>query len=282
MMQAMAAPKTAHDVIFGDALELLPALADASVHLVVTSPPYWSIKEYADGDAREIGRPQAYDAYLGSLAAVWRECFRLLHPGCRLAVNVGDQYLRARDHGRYRILPIGADTVRAGIDAGFDFMGNVIWHKVSTTKTTGGCSFMGSMYFPKDGHVTYEHEYVILFRKPGAWPRPDEDAKRASELTKQERSLWFRGLWRIAPERQSAGHAARFPLELPQRLIRMYSFAGETVLDPFLGSGTTTLAAVGAGRSSIGIELCEGYRAAIEARLGGVSRARVRIGASVT
>jgi site-specific DNA-methyltransferase (adenine-specific) len=253
------------------------------VHLVVTSPPYWSLKDYG-GDPREIGRPQSAATYFEALAGVWRECFRLLHPGCRLAVNVGDQFLRARDHGRYRVLPIGAETVRAGCEAGFDFMGNIVWHKVTTTKTTGGCSLMGSMYFPKDGHVTYEHEYICLFRKPGKWPRPSEAQKRASELGKEERSLWFRGLWRIAPERQKGaegGHAAMFPLELPERLIRMYSFAGEVVLDPFLGSGTTALAALRSGRGSIGVELNEGrYRAAIEARLGRASR--VTIGASVT
>jgi site-specific DNA-methyltransferase (adenine-specific) len=183
-------------------------------------------------------------------------------------VNIGDQYLRARDHGRYRVLPIPADTIRGAIALGFDFMGSIIWQKVTTTKTTGGCSLMGSMYYPRDGHVTYEHEFILLFRKPGKWPGPaDASAKERSRLTLEERSLWFRGTWRIAPERQK-GHVAMFPVELPERLIRMYTFSGETVLDPFLGSGTTTLAAMRAGRRSIGIELNEGFRTVIEEKLG--------------
>jgi site-specific DNA-methyltransferase (adenine-specific) len=254
-----------HRVIFGDALEVLPGLPDASVHLVVTSPPYWSIKDY--DHPRQIGRPQSYADYLAALAAVWRECHRILHSGCRLAVNVGEQYLRARDHGRYRVLPIPADTIRAGIEIGFDFLGSIVWQKVSTTKTTGGCSLMGSIYFPRDGHVTYEHEYILLFRKQGRSPRPERDAKAKSRLTLEERSLWFRGTWRIPAERQE-GHGAMFPVALPERLIRMYTFAGETVLDPFLGSGTTALAAMRAGRRSIGIELNPAYRAVIEKKLG--------------
>lgn len=253
-----------HRILIGCALEALPALPAESVHLAVTSPPYWSIKDY--DHPRQIGRPQTYERYLDALAAVWRECFRLLHPGCRLAIDIGDQYLRASEHGRYRVLPIPADTIRACTALGFDFMGNVIWRKVSTTRTTGGCSLMGSMYFPKDGHVTYEHEYVILLRKPGRWPRPDERARERSRIGKRERSLWFRGLWTLAPERQR-GHQAMFPVALAERLIRMYSFAGETVLDPFLGSGTTTLAAMRAGRRSIGIEINADYVPVIREKL---------------
>jgi DNA modification methylase len=149
----------------------------------------------------------------------------------------------------------------------FDFMGNIIWQKISTTNTTGGCSLMGSMYYPKDGHVTYEHEYIILFRKQGKWPKPTEEQKEKSRLTKEQRSEWFRGMWRIPPERQSL-HPAMFPLELPTRLIRMYSFVGETVLDPFLGSATTTLAASQQDRHSIGYEINPAFRSAMEQRLG--------------
>jgi DNA modification methylase len=261
-----------HEVLIGDALEVLPGLAAGSVHLAVTSPPYWSIKDYQH--PRQIGRPQSYEAYLAALARVWAECYRLLARGCRLAINIGDQYLRASEHGRYRVLPIPADTIRAGVDAGFDFLGNVIWRKVSTTKTTGGCSLMGSMYFPKDGHVTYEHEYVILLRKPGKWPRPSAEAKERSRIAKADRSEWFRGVWHLAPERQ-VGHIAMFPVALAERLIRMYSFSGETVLDPFLGSGTTTLAAMRTGRRSIGIELNPAYLPTIEAKLGSGGTFRV-------
>jgi len=255
-----------HRIIFADSRSM-PELADRSVHLVVTSPPYWCIKDYAHPG--QIGYEQSYEEYVADLTRVLAECHRVLHPGCRAAVNIGDQYLRASEHGRYRVQPIPADLIRAGIGLGFDFMGNIIWQKVSTTNTTGGGAFMGSMYYPKDGHVTYEHEYIILFRKQGQWPKPTPEQQEKSRLTKEQRSEWFRGTWRIQPERQAdAGHGAVFPVEVPRRLIRMYSFWGETVLDPFLGTGTTSLAAELEGRNSVGYEINEGFRPLIEGKLG--------------
>lgn len=236
-----------------------------SIDFSVTSPPYWQIKDYGVPD--QIGADQEYDDYLYSLEKVWNEVHRTLKPGCRLAINIGDQYLRASDYGRYRVKPIPADTIRICRDIGFDFMGNIIWRKVSTTNTTGGGSWMGSTYYPKDGHVTYEHEYILLFRKRGSWSRPDENAKEKSRLTKQQRSRWFRGYWEISPERQD-GHVAMFPVELPARLIRMYSFHGETVLDPFLGSGTTVRAAMEYGRNSVGVELNQDFFSVMKRRIG--------------
>jgi site-specific DNA-methyltransferase (adenine-specific) len=254
-----------HRIYFADSRSMAE-VADASVHLVVTSPPYWCIKDY-DHPA-QIGHEQPYDDYLADLTRVLSECHRALHPGCRAAVNLGDQYLRASEHGRYRVQPIPADVIRTGLSLGFDFMGNIIWQKISTTKTSGGGALMGSMYYPKDGHVTYEHEYIILLRKQGRWPKPTPEQQERSRLTKEQRSEWFRGIWRIAPERQSGGHGAVFAIEVPRRLIRMYSFWGETVLDPFLGTGTTSLAAELEGRSSVGYELNEAFRPLIEAKLG--------------
>lgn len=256
----MSAPSTSHRLILGDSREM-PELADASVHLVVTSPPYWSIKDY--DHPVQVGTGETYEEYISSLGEVLAECHRVLHPGCRAAVNIGDQYLRASEHGRYRVQPIHADLTRVGRDIGFDFMGNIIWRKISNTTTSGGGSWMGSTYHPKDGHVTYEHEYILLFRKRGSWPQPDVEAKKRSRLTKQQRSKWFRGMWEIPPVRQD-GHIAKFPLELPRRLIKMYSFHGETVLDPFLGSGTTAAAAALEGRNSVGYELNASYRVLFE------------------
>lgn len=256
--------KTEHRVIFENALESLNDLGSQSIGFAVTSPPYWQIKDYEH--EAQLGSDQSYEDYMDDLADVWEECHRLLMPGCRLAVNIGDQYLRASEYGRYRVKPIPADTIRIGRDVGFDFMGNIIWRKVSTTETTGGGSWMGSTYYPKDGHVTYEHEYILLFRKQGDWPRPNEEQKEKSRLTKEQRSDWFRGYWELTPDRQD-DHEAKFPLELPHRLIKMYSFWGETVLDPFLGSGTTARAAMENGRNSIGVELNEEYRSYIEDNL---------------
>ncbi len=257
-----------HRIIFGDSRRM-PELDDESVHLVVTSPPYWSIKDY--DHPGQIGRHQSYEDYLGDLREVLAQCHRVLHPGCRAAINIGDQYLRAKDHGRYRVAPIPADTISIGRELGFDFMGNIIWRKISTTNTTGGGSWMGSIYYPRDGHVTYEHEYIILFRKLGDWPRPGEESKARSRLTREQRSEWFRGVWDVPPARQK-GHAAMFPIEIPRRLMLMYSFHGETVLDPFLGSGTTVLAAEMTGRRCVGYEINAEFKPIICEKLGLESR----------
>lgn len=253
-----------HRIIFADSRRMAE-VADRSVHLVVTSPPYWCIKDYEHRG--QIGYNQSYEDYLDDLGQVLAECHRVLCPGCRAAINIGDQYLRATDHGRYRVQPIPADIIIIGRKVGFDFMGNIIWEKISTTKTTGGGQWMGSIYYPRDGHITYEHEYIILLRKKGNWPKPSKQQREKSRLTPQERSEWFRGVWKISPERQEK-HAAMFPVEVPRRLIKMYSFFGETVLDPFLGSGTTSLAAALEGRNSIGYEINEESRILIEEQLG--------------
>ena len=253
-----------HRIIFADSRQM-PELDDASVHLVVTSPPYWCIKDY--DHPGQIGHDQSYGEYMADLGRVLSECHRVLHPGCRAAVNIGDQYLRASEHGRYRVQPIPADLIAMARRIGFDFMGNILWLKTSTTKTTGGGCWMGSIYYPRDGHVTYEHEYIILLRKRGRWPRPAAEQKERSRLTPRQRSEWFRGVWRIPPERQDE-HAAMFPLELPRRLIKMYSFYGETVLDPFLGSGTTALAAEQTGRNSVGYEINDAFEPIIRRKLG--------------
>ncbi len=245
----------------------MPEVADESVHLVVTSPPYWCLKDYRHEG--QIGFEQSYEQYLDSLRCVMAECHRVLHPGCRMALNIGDQYLRAKDHGRYRVQPIPADLTLIGRELGFDFMGNILWRKISTTRTTGGGQWMGSIYYPRDGHITYEHEYILLFRKPGDWPKPPPEAREASRLTKQQRSAWFRGVWDDLPPVRQNCHVAMFPVELPQRLVKMYSFVGETVLDPFLGSGTTCRAAALEGRHSIGYEISPDFADLIRRRLCG-------------
>jgi site-specific DNA-methyltransferase (adenine-specific) len=255
---------TEHRVIIGDSRDMRE-VADESVDLAITSPPYWSIKDYEHPG--QIGYRQDYEEYLESLRQVMAEVLRALRPGCRFALNIGDQYLRASEHGRYRIQPIPADLTRAGIDLGFDFMGSIIWKKISTTKTSGGGQLMGSIYYPRDGQITYEHEYILLFRKQGKWRRPPKDVQERSKLTKEERLKWFRGVWEdVAPDRQR-GHVAMFPVELPRRLIKMYSFCGETVLDPFLGSGTTSLAAALEGRNSVGYEINPEFEELIRKKL---------------
>ena len=217
---------TTHEIRFGDALTEIKKIEESSIQLVVTSPPYWKIKDY--GIKGQIGLEQTYKNYLNSLGKIIRETFRILEPGCRCVFNVGDQFLRARDFGRYTVAPIQSDLVKEGQKAGFDFMGNIIWTKVTTTKTTGGCSMMGSIYFPRDPHITFEHEYIILFKKVGKARKPTKEQKERSRLTLKDRSEWGRGIWRIQPVKQK-GHIAMFPVEVPQRLIRLYTFYGEWV-----------------------------------------------------
>jgi site-specific DNA-methyltransferase (adenine-specific) len=270
----MNVPTTTHQVNCDDARRALPGLPDASIQLVVTSPPYWSIKDYDHPD--QIGHTQTYEEYLDALEQVWRESLRVLEPGCKLVINIGDQFVRGGTEP-YGIKPIQADTITACRALGFECLGSIIWRKVTTTKTSGGGVWMGSIYYPRDGYVTYEHEYIMLFRKPGTYKRPAKELRELSRLTKQQRSEWFRGIWDLAPARQDA-HCAVFPYALPERIIRMFSFVGDTVLDPFLGSGTTLIAARDWGRNSIGIELNPSYLPLIKERIG---HTRARKGARV-
>jgi DNA modification methylase len=260
----MEFPPTSHQVLIGDTRALMTDLPDSAVQLVVTSPPYWSIKDY--DHPGQIGCTQSYEEYLDALQCVWRECLRVLEPGCKLAVNIGDQFVRGGAE-RYGVKPIQADTICSCRTLGYECLGSIIWRKVTTTKTTGGGVWMGSIYYPRDGYVTYEHEYIMLFRKPGKYRPPAKELRALSRLTKAQRSEWFRGIWELAPARQDA-HCAVFPLALPERIIRMFSFVGDTVLDPFLGSGTTLEAARDWGRNSIGIELNPAYLQLIDERIG--------------
>ncbi len=257
--------RTNHILYIGDAVQKLQKI-NHKVGLVVTSPPYWNIKDYEIQE--QIGHGQSYEEYIDSLKEVWKYCKQVLSPGCKLVINIGDQYLRSKDNdGVYEIKPIHADIIKTCQELGFYFLGNIIWRKISTTKTTGGCAWMGSIYYPKDGYITYEHEYVMLFKKPGKAPRPSKEDKDLSRLTKDIRSKWFRGIWDDLPPEKQVKHCAMFPEELPTRIIRMFSFVGETVLDPFVGSGTTMVAAQKWDRNSIGIEINPDFTSLINDRV---------------
>jgi site-specific DNA-methyltransferase (adenine-specific) len=228
------------------------SVTDRSVHLVVTSPPYWQLKDYGTGD--QIGFHDSYENYINNLNLVWKECHRVLHPGCRLCVNIGDQFARAVYYGRYKVIPIRTEIIKFCETIGFDYMGAVIWQKVTTCNTTGGATIMGSFPYPRNGILKLDYEFILLFKKQGTSPAPTKEQKEQSIMTKEEWNTYFSGHWYFAGEKQS-GHLAMFPKELPTRLIKMFSFAGETVLDPFLGSGTTSLVARSLGRISVGYEI---------------------------
>ncbi|MBW7995498.1 MAG: site-specific DNA-methyltransferase [Candidatus Glassbacteria bacterium] len=230
-------------------------LADSSVQLVVTSPPYWQLKEYGSQPG-QIGFGQSYEEYVNSLNLVWSECVRVLHPGCRLCVNIGDQFARSAHYGRYKVIPIRTEIIRFCESAGLDYMGAIIWRKVTSTHTTGGGTVMGSFPYPRNGILRLNYEFILLFKKPGKAPAISRERKEAAKLSNSEWSEYFSGQWKIPGER-SRNHLAAFPEELPRRLIRMFTFGGETVLDPFAGSGTTALAAARLDRSSVGYEINE-------------------------
>lgn len=242
---------TQHRLILGDS-RVMSQLADKSVHLVITSPPYWQLKDY--GVNGQIGFDDSYEQYINNLNLVWSECYRVLHNGCRLCVNIGDQFARSVYYGRYKVIPIRTEIIKFCEAIGMDYMGAVIWQKVTTTNTTGGATIMGSFPYPRNGILKLDYEFILLFKKLGDAPKPSKEQKDASKLTTEEWNQYFAGHWNFTGERQE-GHIARFPVELPHRLIRMFSFTGETVLDPFLGSGTTSVAAARLGRNSAGYEI---------------------------
>lgn len=232
-------------------------VGDSSVHLIVTSPPYWQLKDY--GVDNQIGFNNSYEEYINNLNIVWKECERVLSPGCRLCVNVGDQFARAAYYGRYKVVPIHSEIIRFCETIGLDYMGSIIWQKQTNMHTTGGQMVMGSYPYPRSGIVKMGYEYILLFKKFGKNPPVSEDVRKSSELTNEEWQTLFNSHWNIPGARQD-GHIAVFPEEIPKRLIKMFSFVGDTVLDPFMGSGTTALAAYHLNRNSIGYELNHKFR----------------------
>ena len=242
-----------------------------SVELVVTSPPYWQIKDY--GAPGQIGHGQRLHGYLHDLSLVWGECFRVAREGGRLCVNIGDQFARASLYGRYRVIPLHAEIICQCAAHGFDYLGSIIWRKKTTMNTSGGATVMGSYPYPPNGIVEIDFEYILLFKKPGTLNKRETALKKCAAMSRDEWKSWFSGHWDLGGARKK-NHEAPFPEEIPRRLIRMFSFPGDTVLDPFLGTGTTAQVALELGRNSIGYEISgEFVRLAVERlRLSGAAR----------
>ena len=240
-------------------------VADESVHLIITSPPYWQLKDYGNGG--QIGFNDTYESYINNLNLVWRECHRVLHKGCRLCINIGDQFARSVYYGRYKVVPIRTEIIKFCESIGFDYMGAIIWQKVTTCHTSGGATVMGSYPYPRNGILKIDYEFILIFKKYGPAPKVSREAREQSKLTDEEWKQYFTGHWNFPGEKQDK-HLAMFPEELPRRLIKMFSFVGETVLDPFLGSGTTILAAKKLRRNSIGYEINPDFLPVIREKLG--------------
>ena len=255
--------KTRHIIINGDSRKMTE-LEDKSVDLVITSPPYWQLKDY--GTENQIGYNDSYEEYINNLNLVWKESYRVLNNGCRLCVNIGDQFARAVYYGRYKVIPIRTEIIKFCEAIGFDYMGAIIWQKKTTSNTTGGASLMGSYPTPRNGILSIDYEFILLFKKLGTPIKPNRELKEQSKMTKEEWKTYFDGHWNFGGARQD-GHIAMFPEELPKRLIKMFSFLGDTVLDPFLGSGTTSLAARNLNRNSVGYEMNPEFIPFIERKL---------------
>ena len=250
-------------VIIGDSRNMIE-IENNSIDLIITSPPYWHIKNYKiEG---QIGYGQTLHEYLKSLYIVWQESFRVLKHGNRLCINVGDQFLRSIIYGRYKVAPLHSEIISQCEQIGFDYMGAIIWQKKTTMNTTGGANIMGSYPYPPNGLIEIDYEFILIFKKPGK-NNYDKTKKEKSKLTKEEWKEYFSGHWNFNGEKQIE-HEAMFPEELPKRLIKMFSFVDDIVLDPFLGSGTTIKAALNLNRNAIGYEINEKFIPIIKEKIG--------------
>ncbi len=254
---------TNHKIVFGDSrkMSLIP---DKSVQLIITSPPYWQLKDYGIDD--QIGFNDSYEEYINNLNLVWKECNRVLSDGCRLCINIGDQFARSVYYGRYKVIPIRTEIIRFCESMGMDYMGAIIWQKATTMNTSGGGAIMGSFPYPRNGILKIDYEFILIFKKLGNSPKPTCEQKTSSEMSKEEWGQYFSSHWYFNGVKQLE-HIAMFPEELPRRLIKMFSFTGETVLDPFAGSGTTSLAAKHLGRNSIGYEINADFQRIISEKI---------------
>ena len=271
---------TLHRLREGDARDL-SWLADGSVHLIVTSPPYWTLKDYVENDS-QMGAIADYGRFLDELDKVWAECFRVLAPGGRICCVVGDVCVPRKKAGRHYVMPLHADIQVRARKIGLDCLTPILWHKIANgaTESEGnGAGFYGKPYQP-GAVVKNDLEYILFLRKGGTYRSPHPTQKALSMLTKQEMQAWWQTIWTdIKGASTRGGHPAPYPVELAERLIRMFSFAGDTIFDPFAGTGSTNLAALAAGRNSIGNEIETSYLRIAQKRLSEATKQRRLVGA---
>ena len=252
---AVARVPTKHRLLLGDARRA--NLPDGSVHLVLTSPPYWTLKEYRRSEG-QLGWIEDYETFLDQLDEVWRRCHTALVPGGRLICVVGDVCLsRRRNRGRHTVVPLHASIQERCRDIGFDNLAPIIWHKIANAahevdRGTGG--FLGKPYEP-NAVIKNDIEFILMQRKAGGYRKPSLSARTLSVLSEGRFRQSFRQVWADVPGASTRDHPAPYPVALAERLIRMFSFVGDTVLDPFTGTASTQIAASRCGRNSIGIEV---------------------------
>jgi DNA modification methylase len=258
---------TSHNLRLGDARDM-SSLAPESVHLVLTSPPYWTLKEYRCADG-QMGHIADYDKFLAELDRVWAHCFRALVPGGRLICVIGDVCLsRRKNNGRHVVVPLHASIQEHCRSIGFDNLAPIIWYKIANAvyEVDGGGGFLGKPYEP-NAVIKNDIEFILMQRKPGGYRAPDVSTRVLSLISFEDHKKWFQQIWNGVTGASTREHPAPYPLELAERLIRMFSFVGDTVLDPFLGTGTTSVAAARCGRNTLGIEVDNHYLDLAEKRI---------------
>jgi len=248
---------TTQRLVHGDARDL-SFLPDESIHLAITSPPYWNLKRYNDGP-NQLGHIDNYERFLKELKKVWEHVFRVLVPGGRLVCVVGDVCVSRRQFGRHLVFPLHSDISVICRRIGFDNLNPIIWHKIANAsfEVENGSKFFGKPYEP-NAIIKNDIEFILMQRKPGGYRKPTDEQRQMSRINKKDFGEWFRQIWTI-PGASTKKHPAPFPIELATRLVRMFSFHGDTVLDPFCGSGTSLIAALRTGRNGIGVEIDPEY-----------------------
>ncbi|MCA1621180.1 MAG: site-specific DNA-methyltransferase [Acidobacteria bacterium] len=272
---------TSHKLHLGDARDL-SWIYDESVDLVVTSPPYWTLKQYKEDREGQMGDISDYEGFLTELDKVWRECARVLVGGGRICCVVGDVCISRKKGGRHYIVPLHADIQVRARKLGLDCLTPIIWHKIANGATEAegnGAGFYGKPYQP-GAVVKNDIEYILFLRKGGRYRSVSPEKKMLSMLNKEEMQGWLRSIWTDLPGASTrSGHPAPYPTELAERLIRMFSFAGDTVLDPFAGVGSTSIAALVTGRNSISNEIEQDYLEIAQAKLDKLSSKKRDVGA---
>jgi modification methylase len=262
---------TSHELVLGDSRKIAE-LKEESVHLVVTSPPYWTLKRYNE-NRDQLGHVEEYTDFVAGLDQVWQHCFRALVPGGRLICVVGDVCLsRRKNNGRHTVVPLHATIQEHCKEIGFDNLSPIIWHKIANAnyEVTGGGGFLGKPYEP-NAVIKNDIEFILMQRKPGGYRKPSRLDRLLSIVPADRYQEWFRQIWHDVTGASTADHPAPYPLILAERLVRMFSFVGDTVLDPFMGTATTNLAAARWGRNSIGIEVDRDYYQMARKRMAAVT-----------
>ncbi len=258
---------TVHRLLQGDSRKILSEMAGESVHLAITSPPYWTLKEY-EAAPGQLGAVEDYEQFLFELDKVWSQIYRLLVPGGRLVVVVGDVNIPRKNAAfkRHLVFPLHASIQERARRLGFDNLAPIIWYKIANARfEAGGGGFYGKPYEP-GAIIKNDVEYILFFRKPGGYRSPALEQRLGSIIPEAEQKDWFKQIWTIGGA-STKNHPAPYPLSLAERLVRMFSFVGDTVIDPFMGTGTTNVAALLWGRNSVGVELIESYHEIARNRL---------------